>query len=117
MALMMKAAGQAQAYAMYELGAIHRDRKEHERAVEWHTKGAEAGLPKAMYALGVNLDMGEGVAAPDYPAAAHWYRRAAEAGDSWAMNNLSAMYTAGRALLSETSTHDAESTNSVGAST
>jgi len=69
MALLEKAAGQGHAYAMYALGCIHAERKEHERAVEWYEKGAEAGLPNAMYNLGVALDTGEGVAAPDYPAA------------------------------------------------
>jgi TPR repeat protein len=80
MALMEKAAGQGHAYAMLALGRIHRVRKEPQQAVGWYTKGAEAGLPNAMFALGTMLDMGEGVAAPDYPAAADWYRRAASAG-------------------------------------
>jgi len=38
--------------------------------VEWYAKGAEAGLPEAMYMLGHCLDTGEGLAAPDCPAAA-----------------------------------------------
>jgi TPR repeat protein len=61
-----------------------------------YSKGAEAGLPKAMYALGCCLDEGSGLAAPDYPAAADWYWRAAEAGDENGANNLSNMYTVGR---------------------
>ena len=81
---------------MKRLGDIHHEWKEHEHAVQWWTMGAEAGLPEAMYHLGVCLDRGEGVAAPDYPAAAGWYRSAAEAGDENAANNLSNMYTAGR---------------------
>jgi TPR repeat protein len=96
MALMEKAAGQGHAYAMYELGLIHNQGKKHEQAVEWFTKGAEAGLPGAMCHLGCCLDLGEGVAAPDYPAAADWYRRAAAAGNGEAAINLSDMYTVGR---------------------
>jgi len=96
MALLEKAAGQGHAYAMYALGDIHDTRKEHEQAVEWFTKGAEAGLPRAMFSLGCCLDKGEGVAAPDYPAAAGWYKRAADAGRGEAANNLSHMYTVGR---------------------
>ena len=96
MALLEKAAGQGHAYAMVVLGSVHRARKEHEQAVEWFTKGAEAGLPGAMYDLGCRLDTGEGVAAPDYPAAAGWYRRAADAGHGGAAFNLSSMYQVGR---------------------
>ena len=69
MALLEKAAGQGHAYAMDALGDVHHARNEHEQAVKWFTKGAEAGLPQAMYALGCHLDEGQGVAAPDYPAA------------------------------------------------
>ena len=74
MALLEKAAGQGHAYAMNALGGIHRVRMEHEHAIEWYTKGAEAGLPKAMFNFGLMLDHGEGMAAPDYPAAAGWFR-------------------------------------------
>ena len=72
-ALMEQAAGHGHAYAMYQLGCIHDARNESEEAVKWFTKGAEAGLPLAMFDLGVCLDKGEG-AAPDYPAAVGWYR-------------------------------------------
>jgi len=95
-AILEKAAGQGHAYAMTRLGGIHKDGKEHERAVEWYTKGAEAGLPMAMFNLGCSLDKGLGVAAPDYPAAAGWYRRAADAGHGPAAVNLYTMYTVGR---------------------
>ena len=81
---------------MQTLGSIHDNRKEYEQAVRWYTKGAEAGLPKAMFSLGCCLDAGEGVAAPDHPAAAVWFRRAADAGDGESANNLSAMYAVGR---------------------
>jgi len=95
-ALLEKAAGQGHAYAMQWLGKIHRERKELEQAVQWFTKGAEAGLPNAMYHLGCYLDKGEGVAVVDYPAAADWYRRAADAGVAGAARNLSTMYAVGR---------------------
>ena len=88
MALLEQAAGQGHAYAMDMLASIHRTRGEHEQAVVWATKGAEAGLPKAMFHIGVCLDEGQGVAAPDYPAAAEWYRRAAAAGHGYAAYNL-----------------------------
>ena len=96
MALMEKAAGQGHAYAMDMLGSCHAMRKEHILAVEWYTKGAEAGLPQAMFNLGCALDKGEGVAAPGHPAAADWYRRAADEGNAAAAMNLCAMYTVGR---------------------
>jgi len=81
---------------MFELGRIHRVRNEHEQAIEWFSKGAEAGLPKAMFSLGVSLDKGKGVAAPDYPAAVGWYKCAADAGHGDAAKNLSNMYALGR---------------------
>jgi len=80
---------------MQLLGYFCTERGEHDRAMEWYTKGAETGLPKAMFILAVCLDKGEW-AAPDYPAAAGWYRRAAAAGNASAANNLFAMYTLGR---------------------
>ena len=95
MAYLEKAAGQGHAYAMDELGWFHSERKEHEKAVKWYTKGADAGLPKAMFNLGFCLEKGEGVAAADYPAAADWYRRAADAGHAGAASNLAGMYNLG----------------------
>jgi TPR repeat protein len=95
-----KAAGQGHAYAMNTLGDVHDERKEHERAVEWFTKAAEAGLPLAQFNLGCSLDNGEGVAAPDYPAAVDWFKRAADGGSGEAANNLSNMYTIGRGRAS-----------------
>ena len=81
---------------MDALGDIHYARNEHEEAVKWFTKGAEAGLPKAMYNLGCRLDKGEGVAAADSTAAADWYMRAADAGVGSAAINLANMYALGR---------------------
>ena len=96
MALLKKAAGQGHAYAMDALGGFHKMNKEHEDAVKWLTKGAEAGLPRAMYNLGFCLNAGEGVAAADCPAAVGWYTRAADAGYGAAAQHLAAMYTLGR---------------------
>jgi TPR repeat protein len=48
MALLEKAAGKGHAYAMHGMGSVHEVRKEYVQAVEWFTKGAEAGLPVAM---------------------------------------------------------------------
>ena len=95
-ALLQKAAGQGHAYAMDWLRGIHHTRNEYEQALKWATKAAEAGLPGAMYDLGVYLDEGKGVAPPDYPAAADWYRRAADAGVGDAAVILSNMYLVGR---------------------
>jgi len=81
---------------MHTLGSIHAVRKEYEQAIKWFTMGAEAGLPRAMFSLAYRLEQGEGVAAPDYPAAAGWYRRAADAGVGDAAVNLCNLYTLGR---------------------
>jgi TPR repeat protein len=56
----------------------------------------EAGLPQAMFDLGCWLDQGAGLAAPDYPAAAEWLRRAADAGVGVTAQNLANMYALGR---------------------
>jgi len=81
-ALLEKAAGQGQAYAMFKLGAdVHANGNEHELSLGWITKAAEAGLPPALHSLGMLLDEGVGGVAPDCPAAAGWYRRAAAGGD------------------------------------
>ena len=95
-ALLEQAAGQGHAHAMLTMGYIHAARNEHEQAVKWYTRGAEAGLPRAMFLLGYCLDKGKGVAAPECPAAADWYKHAADAGVGDAANNLCIMYTLGR---------------------
>ena len=101
MALLEKAAGQGHAYAMDALGIFLGQRKEHEQALRWLTMGAEAGLPHSMFHLGVMLDSEEGVGVdegvtPDYPAAAGWCRRAANAGNGNAAHNLFTLYSIGR---------------------
>ena len=99
---MEKAAGQGHVYAMETLSSIHRVRKEYEQAVKWATQGAEAWLPNAMFGLGCRLDRGEGVGAPDCPAAAGWFRRAADAGSWAAASSLSHMYAVGRGWARQT---------------
>ena len=81
---------------MFALGSFHGKRKEYEQAVAWYSKGAEAGLPEAMFNHGALLDKGHGLAAPDCLAAAGWYRRAADAGNGNAAEQLSNFYTVGR---------------------
>jgi TPR repeat protein len=93
MALLEKAAGQGHVHAMFVLGGIHHERKEHEQAVAWKTKAAEAGWPDAMFDLGCYL-AGEG-GLPDPQAAMGWFRRAADAGHGGAARNISIMYTLG----------------------
>ena len=95
MALLEKAAVQGHVYAMHALGSFHRKREEHQQTVKWWTKAAEAGLPIAMFHLGCCLDQ-VGVAAPDNPEAAVWYRRAADVGHGAAASNLSMLYHFGR---------------------
>ena len=53
-------------------------------------------MPEAQFNLAVSLELGSGVAAPDYPAAVDWYKRAAGAGMADAANTLVPMYTVGR---------------------
>jgi TPR repeat protein len=70
-ALLEKAAAQGHAYAMQTLGSIYDERKEYEEAVAWFTMAAEAGLPRSKFTVGVFLDAGIGVAAPDHAAGAY----------------------------------------------
>jgi TPR repeat protein len=95
-AFLEQAAEQGHAYAMNTSAHVHDARNEHEQAVGWYTKGAEAGLPKATFGLACCLEQGLGVAAPDYLAAAGWYRRAADAGNGEAAENIAQMYAVGR---------------------
>jgi TPR repeat protein len=53
----------------------------------WARKAAEAGLAKAMYALGYFLEVGIG-AAVDTRESMQWYKRAADLGDRRAMQRL-----------------------------
>ena len=78
--------------------ALTLSRKVNECKVSPCTKAAEAGSPTAMFNVGLWLDTGKGVPAPDYPAAAGWYKRAANAGYGPAADNLATMYTVGRGV-------------------
>jgi len=59
-------------------------------------QGRRGRAAESEFNLGVCFDEGQGVAAPDCPAAADWYRRAADAGVGGAAHNISTMYTVGR---------------------
>jgi TPR repeat protein len=58
----------------------------------WAQKAAEAGLAKAMYAVGYFLEVGIGTPA-DLPQAISYYKRAAEQGDKRATQRLKASQT------------------------
>ena len=60
-----------------------------EEAVEWHTKGAEAGDADCMINLGVCYANGvEGVVAEDREEAIKWFRKADELGHALAKGQL-----------------------------
>jgi len=73
-----------------------------------YPEGAETGLPEAMFLAGVYLDQGKGMAASDYPAAAVWYRRAADEGHGPAAFNLCHMYNTGRGRVVIENKHSAD---------
>ena len=58
--------------------------------------GRRGRVAGSEFNLGCCLDEGLGLAAPDYPTVADWYRRAAVAGHGDAALNLSGMYLVGR---------------------
>jgi TPR repeat protein len=76
--LLEKAAEQGHAYAMEELGSMYYERDVHELALDWYTKAADAGLPRAKLNVGYMLENAEGVAAPDPRAALKWYTEGAK---------------------------------------
>jgi TPR repeat protein len=75
---------------------MHNVWKDYDQAIKWATLAAEAELPIATFNIGVLLERGEAAEAPDYRAAAGWYRRAANAGDAASAFNLCTLYTVGR---------------------
>ena len=94
--LLEKAATQARArvrHVCVGTGVLQeeRARASHEMAHQ----GRRGRVAVCEFSLGTMLDMGEGRAAPDYPAAAGWYRRAVDAGIGDAAHNLSTLYTVG----------------------
>jgi TPR repeat protein len=61
------------------------------------TKNAEAGDPKAQYALGTAYEDGNGLPQND-ELAAQWYRKAADQGEAAAQNSLGVLYRLGRGV-------------------
>lgn len=73
--------------AQLMLGQLALDRDDHDDAIEWFRAAARSGDRRAWNMLGRSYERGWGVAA-DAGLAAHYYARAAELGDAWAMFNL-----------------------------
>ena len=71
--------------------------RNYELAVEYYTKAANSGNPKAMNNLGLCYFNGEGIT-QDYTEAAKWVRKAADAGNALAMANLGACYESGKGV-------------------
>ena len=84
-------AGQDNALAQYEVGALyHRGagvEPDVARAARWYASAAELGHADAQYRLGNMYMMGEGVPQSDSEAA-HWYEKAALQGHKDAQGNL-----------------------------
>ena len=68
--------------------------KDPAKARLWAERAAQAGVPKAMYNLGLFLFDGKG-GPPDLPAAAAWFRKAADLGLVDAQYNLARLYENG----------------------
>lgn len=87
--------------AQFELGQLYEFGKgveqNYQKALEWYTRSAEAGLSKAEYSIGLLYEQGRGVA-ENYTMAAAWYQKAAEKNDPWALNNLAFLYSHGRGV-------------------
>ena len=111
--------------AQFELGILHRDEGDLEKAFEWFAAAAEGGVPNAQFGLGIlHRDHGDlekafewlgaaaegGVPMAQYglgvlydkqdelEKAARWYKSAAELGVSDAQYNLSEMYRYGEGV-------------------
>ena len=87
-------AGQDNALAQYEIGALyHRGagvEADVSRAARWYASAAELGHAGAQYRLGNMYMMGEGVPQSDSEAA-HWYEKAAQQGHKDAGDNLASL--------------------------
>lgn len=81
--------------AMAELGAMYEHgidvERDPQKAMEWFTRGAEAGDPVAMVGLAQCYFTGMGSVAADHAAARSWFRKAADLGSPMAMNSLGIM--------------------------
>lgn len=69
-----------------------------ERAIAYLKKAIEAENTAAMISYGAVFYNGRGVK-QDFNQAVHWYKEAADRGDSWAVNNMGYMYYYGRGDL------------------
>ena len=78
---------------LYDKGASGAP-KDPAKARLWAERAAQAGVPKAMYNLGLFLFDGKG-GPPDLPAAAAWFRKAADLGLGDAQYNLARLYENG----------------------
>lgn len=87
-------AGQDNARAQYEIGALyHRGagvEPDVARAARWYTRAAELGYAEAQYRVGNMYMMGEGVPQSDSEAI-HWYEEAAQQGHQDAGRNLASL--------------------------
>lgn len=87
-------AGQDNALAQYEIGALyHRGagvQPDVGRAARWYASAAELGHAGAQYRLGNMYMMGEGVPQSDTEAI-HWYEKAAQQGHKDAGSNLASL--------------------------
>lgn len=68
--------------------------KDESKALEWWTRAAAQGHPKAQYNLGMMYSSGGDGVPKDAAKAAQWYQKAAEQGDADAQRKLDAMQTA-----------------------
>ena len=87
-------AGQDNARAQYEIGALyHRGagvEPDVARAARWYARAAELGYAEAQYRVGNMYMMGEGVPQSDSEAI-HWYEKAAQQGHQDAGRNLASL--------------------------
>ena len=74
--------------AWFDLGIAYQDMGNNAAAMDAYHQAAERGDPHAAYYLGTVYARGTEGVAKDGRQAAYWYRKAAEAGDSWLLNNV-----------------------------
>lgn len=91
------AAGHAGAQESVGRACVEADPPRWACAKEWLGRAAEAGRPSAMPVLGWALTSQPNPAESDLRAALKWYEQAAGSGDTFAMNNLAALFERGPA--------------------
>ncbi len=98
---LIRAAGQGDVEAHYELGYMYDNGKgvaqDYEIAAEWYTLAAEKGHINAQHYLGWLFVEGNGVA-QDYKAVLKWWTRAVELGDTRIAYLLGCMYKIGEGV-------------------